>query len=381
MAATTRRTPSIAPATTRTTSSSTSRFAATSWAGTQGPLFEPADFNRFGARFASLLWDGRLHTWAEAEKNVSVKSAREVWWQPFAAVRPAAGGGTLFVVHLINPPEGKTVLAKENVPSEPAKDVAVTFKEPKGFRRAVLVNFPSCDVRPMEPKREGGQLVFAVEQVPYWAMLVVEADCPTPAARYEKAAEIKSAAPSAEDLQLMPKAEAVGGKPDLARRAGAGELGRRGDHGRTGEGSRRPRRRGRSRQTGPPARWHGQHVQLPAHPRQVPRDVPPEGGRQHDGQAGLPYRRRRLRHAPAARRAGDLEPDAGDQGDGLQEAQRLPGLHRPIRARRHGLRRRRLQLPGQRGGIVGSGRGGACRAVEPAASGGALQGHGPAGRA
>ena len=58
----------------------------------------------------------------------------------------------------------------------------MTFKEPKGFKRAVLVSFPSCDVRPMEPKREGGQLVFAVEQVPYWAMLVVEADCPTPAA-------------------------------------------------------------------------------------------------------------------------------------------------------------------------------------------------------
>ena len=45
--------------------------------------------------------------------------------------------------------------AKENVPAEPAKDVAVMFKEPKGFKRAVLVNFPSCDVRPLEPKRRG----------------------------------------------------------------------------------------------------------------------------------------------------------------------------------------------------------------------------------
>jgi len=178
-----------------------------------GPLFQPADFNRFGARFASLLWDARLHTWAEAANNVAVKSPREVWWQPFAAVRPAAGGGTLFVVHLINPPEGKTVVAKENVPSQPAKDVAVMFKQPKGFKRAVLVSFPSCDVRPMEPKHEGGQLVFAVEQVPYWAMLVVEVDCPTPAAQYEKVAEIKSAAPSAEDLQLVPKVEAAGCKP------------------------------------------------------------------------------------------------------------------------------------------------------------------------
>lgn len=70
-----------------------------------------------------------------------------MWWQPFAAVRPAAGGGTLFVVHLINPPEGKTVLAKENVPSGPAKDVAVTFQEPKGFRRAALVNFTNSRIR------------------------------------------------------------------------------------------------------------------------------------------------------------------------------------------------------------------------------------------
>ncbi len=181
----------------------------------QGPEFQAADFNRFGARFASLLWDAGLHTWAEADKNVSVKSAREVWWQPFAAVRPAPAGGTLFVVHLINPPEGKTVNSKDKLalPAEPAKDVAVTFKEPKGFKRAALVNFPSCDVRPLEPKRRRGQLAFAVEQVPYWAMLVVEADCPTPAARYEKAAGVKSAAPSAEDLQLAPKAEPAGGKP------------------------------------------------------------------------------------------------------------------------------------------------------------------------
>ena len=113
-----------------------------------GPLFEPADVNRFGARFASLLWDGRLHTWAEAGKNVSVKSAREVWWQPFAAVRPAAGGGTLFVVHLINPPEGKTVLAKEHVPSGPAKDVAVTFQEPQRSRTALQVTHPPRAAEP-----------------------------------------------------------------------------------------------------------------------------------------------------------------------------------------------------------------------------------------
>jgi hypothetical protein len=184
----------------------------------QGPAFEAADFNRFGARFASLLWDAGLRTWAEADKNVAVKSARPLWWQPFAAVRPATGGGTQFIIHLINPPEGKTVAAKakEALPAEPARDVTVLLKEPKGFRRAVLVTFPSCDVRPLEPSRQDGQLVFAVAEVPYWAMLVVEADCPTPEAQYEKAVDSpKAATPSAEDLQLAPKTDAGGadGKP------------------------------------------------------------------------------------------------------------------------------------------------------------------------
>ena len=83
-------------------------------------------------------------------------------------------------------------------------------------------------------------------------MLVVEADCPTPAAQYEKAAEIKSAAPSAEDLQLVPKAEAGGGKPSWRDMAATRKLGRRGDDGRAGEGSRRPQRRGRPRQARSP---------------------------------------------------------------------------------------------------------------------------------
>ena len=187
--------------------------------------------------------------------------------------------------------------------------------------------------------REGGQLVFAVEQVPYWAMLVVEADCPTPAAQYEKAAEIKSAWPvAAEDLQLVPKAEAGGGKPswrDMVSPVnwGGGET--------TAERVKDPDAVNGGAVRGKPDRPPGGMACTYSYPR-IPgkylRHVPPEGGRQHDWQAGLPYRRRRLRYAPAARRAGDLEPDAGNQSDGLQEAQRLPGPHRHIRALGHGFR-------------------------------------------
>jgi len=52
----------------------------------EGPGFDNADLNRFGTRFAALLWDRGLRSWAA--EDMAVASEREVWWRPFAAARP-----------------------------------------------------------------------------------------------------------------------------------------------------------------------------------------------------------------------------------------------------------------------------------------------------
>ncbi len=72
-----------------------------------GPAFDNADFTRFGTRFAALLWDNGLRTWAEAEKSVTVTADRELLWQPFAAARPLAGGGTQFILAPHQPARGE----------------------------------------------------------------------------------------------------------------------------------------------------------------------------------------------------------------------------------------------------------------------------------
>jgi uncharacterized membrane protein len=180
----------------------------------QGPAIGNADLNRFATRFAALLWDRKLRTWADAEKHVAVNADRKIWWGPFAAARPASGRGTQFVLHLINPPEGKTTLSKQKLPAAPARNVRVVVNGLKGFRRAVLATFPACDVQPAKLTQAGGTLRFALPDIPYWSVLVLEADVPTPKPRWE-APPAKPAVktPTAEDLQLAPTARETPGKP------------------------------------------------------------------------------------------------------------------------------------------------------------------------
>ena len=145
---------------------------------------------------------------------MAVSAEREPWWEPFAAARPAPGVGTQFLIHLINPPEGKTTLSKQTAPAVAATNVVVRWKQARGFRRAMLAEMMTCDVRPLKAEQAGGDLLFHVPEVPFWAVLVIEADVPTPEPRWE-AAPAKSAVrtPSAEDLQIAPTTQERPGEP------------------------------------------------------------------------------------------------------------------------------------------------------------------------
>jgi len=187
-----------------------------------------ADLNRFVTRFAALLWDDALRAWPDAPKAAEVQAARPLWWAPFAAARPLPGGGAQFILHLINPPEGPTTLAKQKMPAEPARSVTVRWNQAKGFRRALLADLATADAHTLQPERvprvpragersgerSGDGLLLRLPDIPYWAILVVETDQPAPEPRWEGGpAPSAVKTPTAEDLQLAPATQPQADKP------------------------------------------------------------------------------------------------------------------------------------------------------------------------
>jgi uncharacterized membrane protein len=171
-----------------------------SYAGTD------VELNKFATRFARFLWDDEIKGWADAPKSVDVTADREVWWKPFTAFRPAPDGGTQFIIHVINPPEGKTTLSDQKLPNAPAKDVKIRWKEIEGFKRAVLVDLSTCDFQVLTPKKETDAFVFTVPEVKNWAIVVVETDTKPPVFEQEAVKVTSpSSALSAQELGLAPQ--------------------------------------------------------------------------------------------------------------------------------------------------------------------------------
>ena len=141
--------------------------------------------NKFATRMAGFLWGDSVHTWAEAPAELSVAADREVWWKPFAAVRPSPGRGTYFIVHLINAPDGKTTWSKAKTPSAPARDVLVRWTKSRGFKRAMVADLDRLTLEPLEARSAGSEIAIRVPEIKHWSILILEADTPTPAAVYE----------------------------------------------------------------------------------------------------------------------------------------------------------------------------------------------------
>lgn len=156
------------------------------------PMLLKPEISKFATRNAGLLWDDGTHTWAQAGQELQVNSTRDLWWEPFASVRPRQNGkATQFIVHLINPPDGKTTYGENNdasparvpadgMPSEAAENVEVRWTKPRGFKRAYVTDLDRNDMQPVEARTEGGQLLFSVPDIGHWSILVIEADTKTP---------------------------------------------------------------------------------------------------------------------------------------------------------------------------------------------------------
>ncbi len=211
------------------------------------PVSTNLPLGAFSTRFASLLWDDAVHCWSgagdafsvegkweepEADVDVDVnekdvpeeitdkgpKPLHEVWWKPFASVRPAPDGGTQIILSLINAPrkaetpnmEATTKTGREKyfadlLPDSPAKEVVVHWKKPAGFRRALLADLDRNDLQPLKAKQEGNELVFTVPEVAHWSMLIIECDMPTPPVEVTPGPAVgKQNLPSAQDLGLAP---------------------------------------------------------------------------------------------------------------------------------------------------------------------------------
>jgi hypothetical protein len=203
-------------------------------------------YGAFVTRNASLLWDENNHGWSGAADAFDVQATwaepeapeeeidgkeqpddapakgpavvHELWWKPFAAVRPLKGGGTQILLHLINAPRNGMIAGSEPttntarkdyfdgmLPTGPATGVTVRWKAPAGVTRANVADFDRNDLQPVTAKKEGNSLVFSVPDVAHWSILILETNMPTPPAEAPKPlAPITAKTATAADLGLTP---------------------------------------------------------------------------------------------------------------------------------------------------------------------------------
>ncbi len=153
---------------------------------------------RSATRFARLLWDDSLSTWHAAPDRITVTATAPVMWQEFAAVGDAPGGGTRYIVHLINPPISPTTLGKEQQPGAPVESVAVNFKNLENLQQAFVVDMQATTATPIKPEGE----TFQVGQITYWKVLVVDVKEARPALTYDQPSSVGKIGPSAQELQI-----------------------------------------------------------------------------------------------------------------------------------------------------------------------------------
>jgi len=162
---------------------------------------------RSATRFGRVLWDDSLQTWRGAGEALQVSGSRNLWWREFAAVGDAPEGGTRYVIHLYNPPESATTRGEEQLPAAPATDVVLRWPGLRGLRKAWVVDMPGSTAEEIEPANGA----FAIGEVAYWKILVVDATTPKPATVWEASPGGDPTGPSAAELQIAPP-PATGGE-------------------------------------------------------------------------------------------------------------------------------------------------------------------------
>ncbi len=156
--------------------------------------------NRSATRFSKLLWDDSLSTWHAGADRVSVTGSRPVMWQEFAAVGDAPGGGTRYIVHLINPPASPTTFGPNQQPEAPVDGVMVRVKDLGEVQQAFVVDMRDTTAVPVFS--ENG--TFRVGPITYWKILVVDVDEPRPAMTYDQPSGGQPLGPSAQELAIAP---------------------------------------------------------------------------------------------------------------------------------------------------------------------------------
>ena len=151
---------------------------------------------RSATRFSKLLWDDSLSTWHGAPDRVTVTGP--VMWKEFAAVGDAPGGGTRYVLHLINPPGSPTTFGPMQKPEAPVEGVIVAMKGLGEVKQSFVVDMHETTAVPVVAQNGA----FPVGQITYWKILVVDVNAPRPAITYDQPSEGKPVGPSAQELAI-----------------------------------------------------------------------------------------------------------------------------------------------------------------------------------
>jgi hypothetical protein len=121
-------------------------------------------FLSLASRYCELIYGDDLR-WLSADDATRMfqvdAGGRSVWWQDYVRCLPVAPGKRIYLVHLVNPPEGD--LINDSQQSEPLRDLRVSLTPPRGWKptRAWLVSTerhrPSVEAVVGQTRRNGGR--------------------------------------------------------------------------------------------------------------------------------------------------------------------------------------------------------------------------------
>lgn len=99
-------------------------------------------FLSLASRYCDLIYGDELR-WLSAQDAAKMfhvdAGGRPVWWQEYVRCLPVAPGKRIYLVHLVNPPQGD--LINDSQPPKPLKDLRVSVTPPQGWKptRAWLI--------------------------------------------------------------------------------------------------------------------------------------------------------------------------------------------------------------------------------------------------
>jgi len=138
------------------------------------PIFQ------FMTRYSALLYAKDIVVVRNPEKFIEVESNRPLWWKEVVYERPAPGGGTDYIVHLINKPVTETIEFDNPADPPSATDTIITVKGKRVLHAWAVRPYQYDEpqqvlTRELTLKKAKGDIRVRIPPFQYYTMVVFRA--------------------------------------------------------------------------------------------------------------------------------------------------------------------------------------------------------------